>query len=92
MSNNLSEIELEHVTGGAGTGATSLPQAIGHYLMNNGDGSFASQASALGSKVWDRVKYSAAITPTIAEYTRQIESLPGGTDYIADIKRLRPTK
>ena len=48
MSNNLIEIdpgELLHVTGGdaTGTGATSLPQAIGRYLTTNGDGNFASE-------------------------------------------------
>jgi hypothetical protein len=93
MSNQLRDIEsndLLRVIGGAGTGATSLPGAIGHYLTNNGSGSFGSKASVLGEKVWNRVKYSAAITPTIAQYTHQIESVPGGADYIADIKRLRP--
>ena len=95
MSTNIIEIdagELARVTGGEGTGATSLPGAIGHFLSNNGNGSFASKAGVFGEKIWNRVKYSAAITPTIAKYEGQIGSLPGGADYLADVKRLRPAK
>jgi len=97
MSNQLRNIpasDLATVVGGdaAGTGATSLPQAIGHYFTNNGTGSFADKASVFGEKLWNRVKYSAAITPTIGDYRRQIESVPGGADYLADIKRLRPSR
>jgi hypothetical protein len=95
MSNELRDLSpsaLASVFGGdgAGTGATSLPQAIGRYFSNNGGGSVLDQAGVFGQKVWNRVKYSAGITPTIGDYTRQIESVPGGADYIADIKRLRP--
>jgi len=86
--------DLASVVGGdaAGTGATSLPQAIGRYFTNNGGGSFLDKAGVFGEKVWSRVKYSAAITPTIGDYSRQIESVPGGADYVADIKRLRPSR
>jgi hypothetical protein len=98
MSNHLVHIppsDLATVVGGGdapGTGATSLPQAIGRYFTNNGNGSFADKASVFGEKLWNRVKYSAAITPTIADYRSQIESVPGGADYLADIKRLRPSR
>ncbi len=87
---DISEAELSNVVGG--TGATTLPQAIGNYFMNNGDGSLLSKAGVLGAKVGRRLEYSLGITRTIGEYTDQIRGLPGGAEYLDDVNRLRPPR
>jgi hypothetical protein len=86
----ISITDLATVVGG-GTGATSELQAVKNYLLDNGNGSWFSQAAGLGSKLAHRAGYSFGFMnyQPYADYTA---AAPGGKNYIEDLERLRPGK
>jgi hypothetical protein len=91
MSNTISISDLACVVGGAGTSAQTVNQAVKNYLSDNGNGSWLSQAGALGSKVWHRAQYSGGFINYQA-YADSVEAAPGGANYVADMRRLRPSR
>jgi hypothetical protein len=87
---NLSITQLATVVGG-GTGATSELGAVKNYMLDNGNGSWLSQAAGLGSKLGHRAGYSFGFT-NLQAYSDYTKAAPGGANYIEDLERLRPAK
>lgn len=83
---DISLAALAQVCGGAG----SLPAAIGRYFTTNGDGNVLSKTAAVGAKVGRRLEYSLGITRSVDDYANQVRALPGGAQYLDEVKALRP--